>query len=106
MRSIGIKDLQLNPAILTRSLEADEYTMITKQNKPIGIAFSFDDDIVTNGLTTALMIDAYKNGLLGLGQTAQALHISQAKLMQLLSTMGVDLITYDFEDDLKYMDNF
>ena len=26
MQTIGIKDLQKNPAILTRSLEADEYT--------------------------------------------------------------------------------
>jgi len=106
MQSIGIKDLQLNPAILTRSLEADEYTMITKRNKPIGIAFSFDNTIVTDGLKTALMIDAYKNGLLSLGQTAKALHIDQAKLMQMLSAMGIDVIAYDFEDDLKHMDSF
>jgi len=66
MQAIGIKDLQTNPAILTRSLEADEYTMITKRSKPIGMAFSFDDTIVTDGLKTALMIDAYKKGYLSL----------------------------------------
>lgn len=43
MQTIGIKELQTNPALLTRSLEADEYTMITKRNKPIGMAFSFDN---------------------------------------------------------------
>jgi predicted HTH domain antitoxin len=106
MQSIGIKDLQLNPAILTRSLEADEYTMITKRNKPIGIAFSFDDMIITDGLKTALMVDAYKKGLLSLGQTAQALQIEQKKLLKLLSTMGIEVIDYDFADDLKFLDSF
>ncbi len=106
MQTIGIKDLQINPAILTRSLEAEEYTMITKRSKPIGIAISFDDKIVTQGLKTALMVDAYKNGYLSLGQVAKALDLSKEKTMKILSTMGVDVIDYDFEDDMKSMDSF
>jgi len=106
MQTIGIKELQVNPAILTRSLEADEYTMITKRSKPIGMAFSFDDSIVTDGLKTALMIDAYKKSYLSLGQFAKALNKSHEEAMKLLSLMGVDVIDYDFEDDMKFMDNF
>lgn len=105
MQTIGIKDLQINPAILTRSLEAEEYTMITKRSKPIGMAISFNDKIVTQGLKTALMIDAYKNGYLSLGQVAKALDLPKEKIMKMLSTMGVDVIDYDFEDDMKNMDS-
>lgn len=105
MKTIGIKDLQINPAILTRSLEADEYTMITKRSKPIGLALSFNDSIITEGLKTSLMIDAYKQGLLSLGQVAQALEISKEKTMKLLSSMGIDVVAYDFQDDMKSMDS-
>jgi len=106
MKTIGIKDLQINPAVLTRSLEADEYTMITKRSKPIGLALSFNDSIITEGLKTSLMIDAYKKGLLSLGQVANALEMPKEKVMKMLSTMGIDVIDYDFNDDLKNMDRF
>ncbi|CAA6803095.1 MAG: Unknown protein [uncultured Sulfurovum sp.] len=106
MQTIGIKELQVNPAILTRSLEADEYTMITKRSKPIGMAFSFDDAIVTDGLKTALMVDAYKKSYISLGQFAKALDKSHEEAMKLLTLMGVDVIDYEFEDDMKFMDGF
>ena len=106
MQTIGIKDLQINPAILTKALEAHEYTLITKRSKPVGIALAFDDKIVTQGLKTALMIDAYKKSLLSLGQLSKALNISKKETMKMLSLMGIDVIAYDFKDELKDLDSF
>ena len=106
MRTIGIKDLQINPAILTRALEAREYTLITKRSKPLGIALAFDDKIVTDGLKTALMIDAYQKSLLSLGQLSKALNLSKRETMKLLSLSGIDVIDYDFMDELKDLDSF
>jgi predicted HTH domain antitoxin len=106
MQTIGIKDLQINPAILTRSLEADEYTMITKRSTPIGLAISFSDSIITDGLKTSIMVDAYKQGLLSLGQVAKALEMPKEKVMKMLSMMGIDVIDYDFKDDIKSLDSF
>ena len=74
MQTIGIKDLQINPAILTKSLEAKQYTMITKRSTPIGIAVSLDDEIISNGL---------KN-----------------------FQMGIDIIDYDFKDELDGLESF
>jgi predicted HTH domain antitoxin len=106
MRTIGIKELQTNPAVLTRSLEADEYTMITKRSKPIGMAVSFDDTIITQGLKTSLMIDAYHKGYLSLGQLAEALGMEKQETMKMLSMMGVDVIDYDFAEDLAFAETF
>lgn len=100
MKTMGIKDLQTNPAELTRALEADEYTMITKRSKPIGLAISFDDKIVTHGLKTSLLADAYAKGHLSLGQVAEALERSKEETMKMLSALGIDVIDYDFEDDI------
>ncbi len=106
MQTIGIKDLQVNPAILTKALEAQEYTLITKRSKPLGIALAFDDKIVTEGLKTALMVDAYQKSLLSLGQLSKALNISKKETMKMLSLMGIDVIDYDFKDELKDLDSF
>jgi len=106
MQSIGIKELQKNPAILTSSLEAHEYAMITKRSKPIGLAVAFDDDILTLGLQKALLFDAYKNSLLSLGQLSQSLKISKKETMKVLSLLAIDVVDYDFKDDLKDLDSF
>ena len=106
MQTIGIKDLQINPATLTKALEAHEYTLITKRSKPLGIALAFDDKIVTRGLKTALMIDAYEKSLLSLGQLSQALDMSKRETMKMLSLSGIDVIDYDFKDELKELDSF
>ncbi len=106
MQTIGIKDLQINPAVLTRSLESDAYAMITKRSKPIGIAISFNNKIIDQGLKTALMMDAYKKGYLSLGQLSKALEIDKKKLLKMLALMGMDSIDYDFADDMKYMSSF
>lgn len=106
MQTIGIRDLQINPAILTKALEQNEYTIITKRSDPIGIALSFNDDVMTYGLKTSLLIDGYKSGAISLGQLSHSLDISKEKAMKMLSLMGIDVISYDFSDDMKNMDSF
>ena len=39
-------------------------------------------------------------------QLAKALGKTHEEAMKLLSMMGVDVIDYDFEDDMKFMDSF
>ncbi len=46
MNTIGIKALQTNPALLTKSLASGEYTLLTKHGAPIGIAVPFDSQIL------------------------------------------------------------
>lgn len=106
MKSIGIKDLQVNPAILTKALEKNEYAIITKRSTPIGLAVGFTDDILSSGLKTSLLIDGYKSGDISLGQFCKALNISKQQGLKTLSLMGLNVVEYDFKDDLANMKEF
>ena len=101
MQTIGIRDLQINPATLTKALEKKEYTLITKRSTPIGVAVSFDDDILSKGLKTSLLIEGYKSGNISLGQLAKNLNISKKEAMHLLDMMGIESVEYDFKDDMQ-----
>ena len=106
MQTIGIRDLQINPATLTKALAEKQYTLITKRSTPIGIAVSFDDDILSKGLKTSLLIEGYKCGNISLGQLAKNLKISKHKAMHLLSMMGIECVEYDFADDMQTINKF
>jgi len=106
MKAIGIRELQKNPSLITKWLENKEYTIITKRNKPIGITISFDDKIITEGLKTSFLIDAYQNSLIGLGELAKSLNMNKKEVIKFLSSLGVDVIDYDFEDDLNTAKKF
>ena len=105
MQTIGIKDLQINPAILTKTLANKEYAMITKRSNPIGIVVAFDEQILSKGLKTSLLIDGYKSGNISLGQFSKMMDISKQKAMKLLSMMDIDIIEYDFNSELDTLDS-
>ncbi len=100
MQTIGIRELQTNPAIFTKALESNEFAVITKHSTPIGVAVAFNDSIVSNGLKTSLLIEGYKGGMLSLGQLCRAQNISKKEGIKLLSMMGIDVIEYSFFEDL------
>lgn len=106
MQTVGIKELQTNPAILTKALEAHEYAMITKRSTPIGVVVSFDDVILSHGLKTSILLDGYKSGNLSLGQLATSLDMPKEKVMKMLSLLGLDVVEYNFSDDMKNLDSF
>lgn len=106
MKAIGIRELQKNASSITKWLEENEYTLITKRNKPIGIAISFNDEIITNGLKTSFLVEAYKNSLISLGELAKALNMSKEETLKFLSTLGVDIVDYDFNEDLETIKEF
>ncbi|MCK9374312.1 MAG: type II toxin-antitoxin system Phd/YefM family antitoxin [Sulfuricurvum sp.] len=104
MQTIGIRELQTNPAIFTKAMENHEFAIITKRSTPIGIAVAFDDTVVSQGLKTSLLIEGYKKGDLSLGQFCTSMGVSKENGMKILSLMGVDVIDYDFGDDLKALE--
>ncbi|MGE4294171.1 MAG: UPF0175 family protein [Campylobacterales bacterium] len=95
MLTVGIKELKDNPAILTRSLEAHDISLLTKRGSPIGLALPWDDAIFANGYKETLAVNAYKAGLLTLSQLARTLGKSLEETLDLTAQLGILLIDHD-----------
>jgi hypothetical protein len=46
MQVIGIKELQTNPGKLTKAFNTNDYALITKHGKPVGLALPFSEDLM------------------------------------------------------------
>ncbi len=106
MNTVGIRDLQKNPASFTKSLENNEFVMITKRGKPLGVATSFDDDILRHGLLESLVLNAFKKGDISLSQLSKSLKLTKTETMKLLSTLDIPVTDYKLEEDLKGIESF
>jgi predicted HTH domain antitoxin len=102
MLSIGIKEIKENPSIITKGVaDKNNYLFISKRGKPIAVAMSLDNEIFEHGFKKWILIQAYKKGDLSLGQLAKALNLSYLETMKMLTTLGIDVIDYDLDDDLE-----
>jgi len=101
MQTIGIRNLQVNPAVLTRALEQKDFVMITRRGAPLGVATAFDDVIFQRGLGDSLVLKAFAQGDITFGQLARSLDLTQTQTMKLLSVMDIPLTDYDIQEDLE-----
>ena len=106
MQTVGIRDLQINPAVFTKSLENNEFVMITKRGKPLGVATSFEDDILRHGFLESLVLKAFEKGDISLSQLSKSLKLSKGKTMKLLALHNIPVTDYKLEEDLKGIENF
>lgn len=100
MQVIGIKELQSNPAKLTKAFQQRDYLLITKHGQPLGLAIPFDEGMMDKGLMPWFAIKSFQNGDLSLGQLAKILGKSQHATIKLLDSLGIPLANYDLEEDL------
>jgi len=106
MQTVGIRDLQINPAVFTKSLENNEFVMITKRGKPLGVATSFEENILRHGFMESLVLKAFERGDISLSQLAKSLSLTKSETMKLLSTLNIPITDYKIEEDLKGIENF
>ena len=106
MQTVGIRDLQKNPAIFTKSLENNEFVMITKRGKPLGVATSFEDDILRQGFLESLVLMAFERGNISLSQLSKSLKLTKTETMKLLATLDIPVTEYKLEEDLKGIESF
>ncbi|MCK5855446.1 MAG: hypothetical protein KAG56_09510 [Sulfurovaceae bacterium] len=106
METIGIRDLQINPAILTKSLENREFVMITKRGSPLGVATAFNDVIFQRGLGDSLVLKAFEQGDISFSQLSKSLNLTKSKTMKLLAIMDIPLTDYSIKEDLQGIQSF
>ena len=64
------------------------------------------ESIEISGLVNSKFLNAFKEGHLSVGEFAIAIGYTHEDSMKVLSLMGVDVIDYDFEDEIKFLDSF
>lgn len=106
MQTVGIRDLQLNPASFTKPLERNEFVMITKRGKPLGIATAFNDTILEHGLMESIVLKAFNQGDISLGQLSSALELTKEDTMKYLALVNIPVTDYDFDEDLEAIEAF
>jgi len=106
MQTVGIRDLQINPAVLTNSLENREFVMITKRGKPLGVATSFDEDILRHGFLENMVLVAFERGELSLGQLSKSLQLTKSQTMKFLAIHNIPTTEYALEEDLEGIESF
>ena len=104
MNTIGIKELQTNPAKLSKTLLNDEYMLITRRGEPLGVALPFDDDLMQNGLKRWMSLRAFKDGDISLGQLAKTLDMNKHQALTLLGELNIPFADYDLAEDLETLD--
>ena len=100
MEVLTIKDLQKNPGKLAKSVQRSELALITKRSVPLGVVVPFDSDLLLYELKVDIVLRAYREGHLSLGQVAKFLQKSKEETMRFLSKMGIDVIDYDIGEDM------
>jgi hypothetical protein len=104
MTTLGIKAIQTNPGLLTKSFEEDDYSLITKHGIPVGLALGFDSGLLEEGLKHWLVAKAFANGDMSLGEVARAWETSREDAMRTLDALGIPIADYSLSDEQAAMD--
>ena len=102
---IGIKEIKNNPGLPPQAVENNEYLLISKRGKPIAIATALDDEVFDLGLKKWILIQAFKNGSLSLGQLSRSLDKTYTETTELLNVLNIPLLDYDLEDEMDVVDS-
>ena len=100
MNIIGIKELQTNPGKLSKTFSEDDYLLITRRGKPIGIALPFSSGFLEQGMKPWMALKAFEMGDLSLGQLAKTLGKTKVETMEMLGRLNIPLASYDLQEDL------
>lgn len=104
MQTVGIKELKTNPSVLTKTIEANDYLLISKRGKPFALTTALDNTLFDFGLKTWLLTRAYAENGLSLGQLSSSLGKSYSDTVKLLSLLNIPVLDYDLADELAVLD--
>ena len=104
MNIIGIKELQTNPGKLSQTFSEDDYLLITRRGKPIGVALPFSSGFLEEGLKPWMALKAFEAGDLSLGQLAKTLDKTKLETMEMLGRLNIPIANYDLQEDLDAID--
>jgi predicted HTH domain antitoxin len=105
MTTFGIKAIQTNPALLTKSFEDGDYSLITKHGVPVGLAVGFDSALLQEGFKHWLVAKAFANGDMSLGEVARAWGVAREEAMRTLDALGIPIADYSLSEEQSTMES-
>lgn len=105
MQTLGLKEIQRNPAVLVHSINHEDYTIITKRGQPLGVTVSFDSHILDGGLRESISLKAFEMGMISLGKLAELLKLTKSETMTLLDRLAIPVTDYRLADELSNLDD-
>jgi len=106
MKSITLRDIKNNPAIMTNYLANGEPVFVTKHGKPIGITLPLDDSIVNQSIKELLYFDLYKKDEISFGKLAEFLGVRKDKLRRMFASLDMPVIDYDSSEVTQELEAF
>ena len=100
MRTITLNDLQSNFSSINKSLNNNEYLLLTNKDNAIGLLSSFSDELFEQGFVHWIGIRAFQNGDLTTRQLAGLLKLDIENTIILLNGLNIPIIDYDFNEDI------
>lgn len=92
MQTVSIRELQTNPAKLTKYLADNESVFVTKHGVPIGITMPLGEDLLSIGIKKAVALELYKNGNISMGKCAELLNLSKQEMIKLFEDLKISWI--------------
>ena len=103
MKTIGVRALRENPAVLSQSAEAGEYVLVTNRSDPISLAIPFDEELLRSGVHINLAVKLYEEGVVTVSRAARIAQLSIEEFLGKLAILGVvviDQVAAELEADL------
>lgn len=108
MKTIGLRAIRNNSALLHQSALAGDTVIITNRNEPISISIPFDDKLLETGLKLDLAIQLFENKTITLSKAAKMAGISIEAFIEKLALFDIVAVDYpasELDDDLASLDD-
>lgn len=99
MKSLDINQEGMD-ALAKLNPEEEDYVLLLHNGKPLGVFTQFNNELLQQGLGQWLLVKAYQNGEISVGQFARQMQLSLEESYHLLATLNIPVVDYNFDDDL------
>lgn len=104
MDTFTIRDLRERTGELVRDAEAGELSVITKHGRPVFVAVPFDENIIKSGVSVALAVKLFQEGVLSSAKAAKFAGFKVVEFNKYLAKLGIPSVDYspdELEAELK-----
>lgn len=98
MEIFTIKDLRQRTGELVRGAEQGHLSIVTKHGQLIFVALPMDEQLVREGVSVAMAIKLFQDGVLSLAKAARLSRMSLPQFMAKLAEQGIPAVEYPAEE--------